>query len=224
MLYRIVYWVAQRIAAAVVAALGGMRVEGREHLPERGGVILAANHASYLDPLVVGLAVPKPFWSMAKEPLFRIPVLRSVMRFFRAFPVRPDAADRGALRQAAEILEAGEMLLIFPEGSCSRTGELLPFRPGLALIALRAGTPIVPTAVIGTGRALPPDVYRLRRVPGGLVVRFGPPIDPADLPPGLERKEQLEALTERVELAIRGLLERAPSRADELCAAKLGTR
>jgi 1-acyl-sn-glycerol-3-phosphate acyltransferase len=78
--------------------------------------------------------------------------------------------------------------------------------------------------VIGTGRALPPDVYRLRRVPGGLVVRFGPPIDPADLPPGLERKEQLEALTERVELAIRGLLERAPSRADELCAAKLGTR
>src|SRR5262249_48024430 len=116
MLYRIAYWVAQRIAGAVVAALGGLRVEGREALPGRGGVILAANHASYLDPLVVGLAVPKPFWSMAKEPLFRIPVLRGVMRFFHAFPVRPDAADRGALRQAAEILEAGETLLVFPEG------------------------------------------------------------------------------------------------------------
>jgi 1-acyl-sn-glycerol-3-phosphate acyltransferase len=224
MLYRIVYWVARRIMAVVAAALGGLRVEGREHLLERGGVILAANHASYLDPLMVGLALPEPFWSMAKEPLFRIPVLSGIMRFFRAFPVRPDAADRGALRQAAEILEAGETLLIFPEGSCSRTGELLPFRPGLALIALRTGAPIVPTALIGTGRALPPDVYRPRRVPGGLVVRFGPPIDPTDLPPGLERKEQLEALTERVELAIRELLEGAPSRPDTARAATAGTR
>jgi 1-acyl-sn-glycerol-3-phosphate acyltransferase len=206
MLFRIGYWLLRRIVGAVMAALGGLRVEGREHVPDRGGVILAANHVSYLDPSAVGLAMPYALWYMAKEPLFRIPVLNRLMRFFRAFPVRSDAADRGALRQAAEILEDGGTLVVFPEGSCSRTGDLLPFRPGLALIALRSRAPIVPTAVIGTERALPPDVYRPRRVPGGLVVRFGPPIDPADLPPGLERKEQLEALTERVELAIRALL------------------
>src|SRR5262249_689937 len=145
MLYRIAYWVAQRIAGAVVAALGGLRVEGGGDVPGGGGVGPAADPASTLAPPAVGPAGPDTSLWVAKGAFFRIPVRRGVMRFFHAFPVRPDAADRGALRQAAEILEAGETLLVFPEGSCSRTSELLPFRPGLALIALRAGMPIVPT-------------------------------------------------------------------------------
>jgi 1-acyl-sn-glycerol-3-phosphate acyltransferase len=111
----------------VVNALGGVRVEGRERLPQSGAVILAANHVSYLDPPLMGLvAAPRPLWYMAKAPLFRVPVLGAVMRLFRSFPVRPDAADREALRKAGEILAAGEALLIFPEGGCSDDGELQP--------------------------------------------------------------------------------------------------
>jgi 1-acyl-sn-glycerol-3-phosphate acyltransferase len=200
MLFQIVYRLARWIAAAALAALGGLRVEGREHLPVSGGVILAANHVSYLDAPVVAFGVPRPLWYLAKEALFRIPVLGSVLRFFRAFPVRPHTPDRGALRQAEEILNTGGMLLIFPEGSCSRDGELLPFRPGAAMIALH------PTAILGTEYVLPPDVYRPRCLRGGMVVRFGVPIDPADLPPGLEHKEQIDALMERVETAVRELL------------------
>lgn len=209
MLFRIAYRVMEWIVSAVAAGLGGLTVEGREHLPEghgTRGVILAANHASYLDPPVIGRAVDRPIWYMAKEPLFRVPFLGAILRLFRAFPVRVDAPDRAALRRSEEILAAGETLLIFPEGSCSRDGELLPFRPGLAMIALRAGAPVVPVAVVGTGQALPPDVYRPRRVPGGLVVRFGAPIDPEDLPEGLDRKAQIDLLTDRVEAAIRALL------------------
>jgi 1-acyl-sn-glycerol-3-phosphate acyltransferase len=145
---------------------------------------------------------------MAKAPLFRLPVIGPLMRIFRSFPVRPDAADREALRKSGEILAAGEALLIFPEGTCSRDGELLPFRQGMAMIALRSQVPVVPVAILGTETALPPDSYRPRRVPGGLVVRFGRPIHPGDLPPGLERKEQMELLTEQVEQAIRELLGR----------------
>jgi 1-acyl-sn-glycerol-3-phosphate acyltransferase len=205
MLFRIVFAVARWFMAALVAAVGGLRVTGRENV---GAWIMAANHESYLDPPVVSLALGRQPWYMAKEPLFRIPVLGAVLRLLRSFPVRADAPDRSAIRQAEEILGRGEPLVIFPEGSCSRDGELLPFRPGLAMIALRSGACIIPTAVIGTGRALPPDDYRLRRVPGGLEIRFGTPIDPRDLPPGLERKKQVELLTERVQLAIRELLGR----------------
>jgi 1-acyl-sn-glycerol-3-phosphate acyltransferase len=205
MLFRVGYRIIRWIVATVVSALGGLKVEGREHLPH-GGVLVAANHVSYLDPPVVGLAIGHPIWYMAKEPLFRVPFLGALMRFFHAFPVRPDAPDRTALRRSEEILTAGETLLIFPEGSCSRDEDLLPFRPGLAMIALRAGVPIVPTAVRGTQRALPPDAYRPRRVPEGLEVRFGAPIHPDDLPAGLDRKEQIEELTRRVEAAIRQLL------------------
>lgn len=206
MLFRIAYAVARWIVGIVVAILGGLRVEGRENLPAKGGWILAANHVSYLDPPVLGLAVWRPVRFMAKEGLFRLPLLGPLMRFFGTFPVRPDAPDRAALRQAQEVLAAGEPLAIFPEGTCSRDGRLMPLRPGLALIALRTGAPIVPAAILGTQRALPVDVYRPRRVPGGLTVRFGKPIDPGDLPAGAERKEQVEALTERVEAALRELL------------------
>jgi 1-acyl-sn-glycerol-3-phosphate acyltransferase len=193
-----------------MAALGGLKVEGREHLP-KGAALFAANHVSYLDPPAIGRAIHRPIWWMAKEPVLRVPLLGAVMRFFHAYPVRPDAPDRAAIRRSEELLAAGESRFIFTEGSCSRDGELLPFRSGLAMIALRAGAPVVPVAVLGTERALPPDGFRPRRVPEGIVVRFGAPIRPQELPEGLDRRQQLDELTRRVESAIRGLLQTGSS-------------
>lgn len=217
MLFRVAYRAMRWFVGAVAAALGGLTVEGRGNLP-KGGAILAANHVSYLDPPIIGLAMPYPIAYMAKESLFRVLLLGAVMRLFRAFPVRPDAPDRAALRCSWEVLAAGEKLLIFPEGSCGRDGNLLPFRAGLSMIAMHGDVPIVPVAVQGTERALHPDQRRPRRVPGGLVVRFGTPIRPEDLPPGLSRKAQVEELTRRVEAAIRGLLGQDPAvhRGEEL--------
>jgi 1-acyl-sn-glycerol-3-phosphate acyltransferase len=185
---------------------GGFRVEGAHHVPATGGVILAANHLSYVDPPALGSATPRPTWFMAKKTLFANPVLAWVVRFGRGFPIDQEGIDRQALRRAHDLLTRGELLSIFPEGSTSPTGELQPFFPGFAAIALRAGVPVVPVALHGTDRVMPFDRILPRRARGGVLVRFGPPLDLTTPPPGLDRHERLAWATETVRGAIAGLL------------------
>ena len=148
------------------------RVEGLEHVPRTGGVLLVANHASYHDPPLVGCALPRPVHFMAKAELFRIPVLRSVLPKVGAFPVQRGGFDRGAVRRAIELLKAGEAVCLFPEGTRSRDGRLLPFQRGAGLIAVQAGVPVVPIGLIGTFK---PWAGR-RILPRRMVVRIGAPL------------------------------------------------
>ena len=128
------------------------RVEGVENIPQTGGVLLVANHASYLDPPLLGSAASRPVHFMAKAELFKFPVLSWALPRVKAFPVRRGAADRTAIRTAIELLRQGEVVGIFPEGTRTPTGELLPPQRGAGLIALRAGVPVVPVALVGTFR------------------------------------------------------------------------
>ncbi len=126
------------------------RVEGAHHIPSRGPIIFVANHQSYLDPMIHGLAAgdraPRP---MAKDGLFRNPIFGSVLRALNCIPVRSDGGNRDAVRSALEELAAGRTVMIYPEGSRSPDGSVKEFRRGVELLARKSGAAIVPMGIDG---------------------------------------------------------------------------
>ena len=127
-----------------------LEIVGREHVPLEGPLIVASNHLNNADPPMIALAMPRYPTYMAKREMTTWPILGPAFRAFGAFPVRRGGADLSALRAATEMVNSGEMLVMFPEGTRSRTGGLTKGHPGTAFIALRTGAPILPVAVTGT--------------------------------------------------------------------------
>lgn len=138
----------------------GWEVRGREHVPRTGGLIVAPNHTSFWDPPLVGAAAKRELHFLAKEELFRTPVLGPLIRAFNAIPIRRGMADLRGLKRAIEVLEGGGALLVFPEGSRMRGGQLHPARPGIGLLAVSGDAWIVPAFVSGTNR---PRRWLIRR-------------------------------------------------------------
>jgi len=147
------------------------KIIGAEHIPACGGVIIAANHISLWDPPVIGAACTRSINFMAKEELFSIGVFKWIITKLKAFPVRRGTADRTAIRYAISLLKNGEMLGAFPEGTRSITGELGKPEPGIAMIALKAGSPIIPVGIIGTNK-----VFTGGCIFPQFVIKFGKPI------------------------------------------------
>ncbi len=173
--------------------------EGWEHVPAEGPAILASNHESIVDPFVLGVATRRVIHYMAKAELFRYPVLKQVMIGFGVFPVERGAGDGGAISRGRELLEQGELIGIFPQGTCLPY-RIRPYRRGAARLALETATPIVPVCMIGTERILRPGKPKL-----GLPkvqIRVAPPIavERADPTP-----EAAAALTARIERTIEEL-------------------
>jgi 1-acyl-sn-glycerol-3-phosphate acyltransferase len=146
-----------------------VRVTGTENVPRDGGLVVAANHRSYLDPPLLGTWFPRTIHFMAKQELFKIFVLGSLIRTVHAFPVDRDRADVGAIRQALRIIKRGDVVGIFPEGRRNLAGEAQA-RGGAVLLAATAHCPIVPVALVNTQFA----VRRLRA--SKVEVRIGEPI------------------------------------------------
>ena len=180
-----------------------LRIEDREHEPRNGPVLAVSNHVSAVDPLIVGVALRRRARYMAKQELFRIPVLAVLLRSVGAFPVRRGEVDRQAVRRSLEALEQGDLLVMFPEGTRSPGGRLMSAEPGAALLALRTGAPVLPIAVIGTQHAMPKGARFPRRVP--VVVRMGPPIAVPRRDGRLERSD-LDEWGRRFMAAIAALL------------------
>ncbi|EAX46543.1 1-acyl-sn-glycerol-3-phosphate acyltransferases [Thermosinus carboxydivorans Nor1] len=174
------------------------KVTGTANIPREGGVIIAANHVSLWDPPVIGCAMDRRISFMAKEELFAIPVFNWIIAKLGAFPVRRGAADRTAIRTAVAILEAGGVLGVFPEGTRSRTGKLGAAEPGVAMLALKTGAPIVPCAVVGTNKVLRQGQWLPR-----FEVRFGKPLQVAK---GRADKEDVDRLTTSIMEEISNLL------------------
>lgn len=151
-----------------------IRIEGREHEPVSGPFIAACNHASAVDPPLVGIALRHRASYMGKEELFSIPVLSAWLASVGTFPVRRGHPDRKAIRHSLRILEGGGVLVMFPEGTRSPDGRLKDPESGAAMLALRTGAPVLPVALINTHRILPRGAKwpRFERV----TIRFGPPI------------------------------------------------
>lgn len=165
-LYNLLYY----ILSPFMRAFLGFRVIGEEFLPKTGGVIVAVNHASNYDPVLIGLACPRQLAFLAKIELFKNPLLSKCFRYLGAIPLRRGAADTQALKKAIQVLESQKALLIFPEGTRSKTGELQRARHGIGMLAVRCGVPIVPAYLSGSFHMLR-RLFRHR-----VYVRFGKPI------------------------------------------------
>ena len=170
---------------------GGVTLIGRENIPRAGGVILAPNHISYVDPPIVGCYLRRQVHYMAKEELFRSKLMGAWMRWVGAFPVRRGTADRKALKHAIDLLNQGRVVCIFPEGTRSPDGKLQDPELGIGLIALKSQAPIVPVAVIGTDKVLPPNSKRLYRHRVKIV--YGKPLT---FPQPVQSKESRQLLEE----------------------------
>lgn len=158
-----------------VARLFGLSVEGLEHLPSHTPYIVAANHHNYLDGVVLALSVPRPIAFMVMPRVYRATPLHPLFHDrIGSIPLNLEGADVGALRRALGVLREGRVVGIFPEGPFSIHGRLERGLPGVALLALRSGAPVIPAGIRGTYEALVGrHCYIPRRHP--VRVRFGPP-------------------------------------------------
>ncbi len=144
-------------------ALGGIQVLHTHRLPQEGPAILAPNHSSFLDPPVVGCAVPRRVRYMAQHELFRAKVFGWLIRRLGAFPVHRGSADLSAIRTAERYLSAGEWVLVFPEGRRGDGKVLGPAHKGIALLAERTGALVVPMGLCHTVKVLPKGARLPRR-------------------------------------------------------------
>jgi 1-acyl-sn-glycerol-3-phosphate acyltransferase len=147
---------------------------GSENIPATGPVIIASNHVSYYDPVIVGTGVYRDIEFMAWDKLFTIPILRSVIRFFGAFPVESSRADKSAYASALRTLFKRKALIIFPEGERSGDGKLKNLKLGIARMALKTNARIVPVTIVGAYETF--SRHRLIPRPGKISVYYHKPI------------------------------------------------
>jgi len=204
------YTLARLVMTAPTVLLYRLRALGVQNVPRSGAIVLAPNHFSQMDHFFVGVYLRRKIRFMAKSQLFGPPVLTYVYKHGGAFPVRRGQHDEEAFETAYELLDQGEMLLVYAEGGRSRSGELGQPKPGIGRIALEAGVPIVPVAIHGSERV---RGWRRLRFPK-VTVEFGAPVSfPVEGSPSRER--QLEVAGEvfaRVRELYEGLATRSASR------------
>jgi glycerol-3-phosphate dehydrogenase (NAD(P)+) len=146
----LLYWTLRAILVPFFLIYFRMRRIGTEHLPRSGPLLLASNHRSFLDPFVIGTLVRRPVYYMAKRELFEHPLVAWLLNGLGAFPVDRGAGDAEAIETARAILERGDCVVVFPEGTRVRPGPLGHPRRGVGRLALQSGAPVVPIAVFGT--------------------------------------------------------------------------
>ncbi len=149
------YFVCCWASRFILLTLFRLRSHGQRRVPREEGVILAANHASFLDPIAVGCALLRPIDYMARQTLFDIPGFGWFLRSIRVHPVRRGESDLRAMRQMISLLSSGACLVVFPEGTRTRDGRIQPLRGGVGLLAAKSGAAVVPVWVEGSFSAWP---------------------------------------------------------------------
>lgn len=178
----------------------GLRLMNACPLPTSGPAILICNHTSGLDPCLLQAASSRLItWMMARE-YYELPIVRTICRISGMIPTSRNGRDVAAMRTALRALEEGAIVGIFPEGRIETDGQLLPFHPGVAMLALRAGAPVYPARLEGSQRGR--SMTSAFLMPGRSQVRFGPPVE---LAAGEPTRQALGIVTERFRAAIAGL-------------------
>lgn len=198
-----VYPTAAAIGNVTFRVFGCLEVRGQENVPPRGPVILAANHLSNADPPLLAVVTPRPLSFVAKRGLFASPFSRWLFTSLRAYPVDRDRRDVAAMVWALNLLRRDEVVLVFPEGTRSRTRGLQRGQPGVAYLALKSQATIVPVAITGTERV--PALWRLLFPFTRITATFGQPFTL----PGIEgqvSRPVLESLTDTMMRRIAALL------------------
>ncbi|MFD1862615.1 lysophospholipid acyltransferase family protein [Planococcus chinensis] len=187
------YAFGKALVKGALSPLYRFEVIGAENFPKEGGILLCANHIHALDPPVVGMTAPRTVHFMAKEELFKLPVLGPILPQVNAFPVKRGMSDREALRMALKILKGGDVVGLFPEGTRSTDGVLKKGLSGAGFFALRGNADVVPCAIIG-----PYKMFRKVKVVYG---------EPLRMEPFRERKASADEVTEQIMASIQALLD-----------------
>lgn len=201
MFYRFMVVVAHWIIFPFLRVFNRVRITGTENIPKQGALVLAANHLSLWDPIYLFCCVPRKLNFMAKAELFKIPVVGWVIAHVHGFPVHRNTIDRTALKKSAEVLEKGEALVLFPEGTRSRTGELLPFYDGAVLFAQRSSAIVVPAAILNSPKSFPAGLRQT------IHIRFGQPIDFSEYQERKVNAAMLHEMTDKLRNRIKQLQE-----------------
>ncbi len=146
------YSAARFLASAVLGPVSGRRIQNLDQVPREGSLIVASNHISFWDPPLIGSAVTRELYFLAKEELFATPILGPLIRSLNSIPIRRGTADLSGIARAVEVLRRGGALLMFPEGGRMRDGELHPARPGVGMMAVQADVAIVPCYISGSNK------------------------------------------------------------------------
>jgi 1-acyl-sn-glycerol-3-phosphate acyltransferase len=193
------YWIVKGLLTPIIRLFVRVRVEGREHVPKRGAVILASNHRSFLDSIFIPLVLRRRVTFVAKAEYFDDPKTAWFFRSCGQIPIRREggSASERALASATEVLRAGKVFAIYPEGTRTRDGLLHRGHTGIARLALRVNVPIVPIGLIGSDDVQPVD-SRLPKLFRTVTIRFGEPIDSARYAGREHDRMALRELTDEV--------------------------
>jgi 1-acyl-sn-glycerol-3-phosphate acyltransferase len=178
-LYKLWGYEAVKVLCQLGGVLGfGIRVFGRNHAPRSGAALVCSNHQSHFDPVLIGLSLESRLNYLARRTLFDVPVLRPVMEYFDAIPIDREGPALGGIKETLKRLKRDEQVLIFPEGTRTRDGEVAPLKPGFTTLARRAEAPILPIGFDGAYQAWP----RTQTLPGlsQIVIVIDRPIMPAE--------------------------------------------
>ena len=146
----VVWSVGRPTIGGAATVLTRLRVYGRERVPMEGGLVVASNHLSWIDPPALGAAIPRTLYFMAKVEAHRVPGLGQLMRSFGAFSVRRGESDREAVRTMRQIVRDGHALGLFVEGTRQRAGVPGPVQPGAAMVAINENVPVICAAIYGS--------------------------------------------------------------------------
>jgi len=175
----------------------GLRLHGLENIPGEGPLVITPNHQTYADPPLVTIPIRRPVYYMAWRALFRIPVFSWLIRRVRAFPVVLDETDSRAVREAVRLLQAGQVLMIFPEGGRSPDGRLQPFKLGAFRLAASQAVGVLPVTIAGGTESWPPGRWLPRR--GAITITYHPVLRAQ---PGLDPRAAARDLANRVRARI----------------------
>ena len=169
-----------RVLARLVGVLFfRIRCRGRQHIPTTGSVLVCSNHQSYLDPVLVGLAMDRRLNYLARQSLFRFTLFRWLIEFLDAIPIDREGLGLAGLRESMRRIKRGEMVLIFPEGTRTSDGSVLPLQPGFCALARRGGVSVLPVGLDGAFDSWP----RTAKIPklSPIHVCIGPMLTPQDI-------------------------------------------
>jgi 1-acyl-sn-glycerol-3-phosphate acyltransferase len=171
----VIYWCLWFLFYVLGRLFFRYRAIGHEHIPKEGGVLVAANHASFLDIPLLGCGIPRRVAFLGREDLFPVPGLNRILQWLGWIPIRHDRLSRAGFARAVQLIKKGHVVVIYPEGTRTRDGHLRAGKPGIGTIVAETGCPVVPAYIKGTYEALPIDSFRLRFHP--VEVTYGKPID-----------------------------------------------
>ncbi|VTS06098.1 lysophospholipid acyltransferase family protein [Tuwongella immobilis] len=201
--YDTVFW----ITWPLFSWMWSYRMTGRPRMPKTGPVLVLANHQSFFDPVLVGIASTRYLGFLARRTLFKNPILAALIRSLDAVPIDNQGLGKDGLQTVLNALNAGRAVLVFPEGSRTEDGNMLPLQPGITLLIKKVRCPIVPVGIAGAFDAWPrrqklpaPSPIWKDATPRTIAVAIGEPIDPATLV-DLPREEMIARVQSAMETA-----------------------